>query len=114
MKKNQQALSPLNRITTPLIESKKIEVWVKRDDLIHSPFPGNKHRKLLPHIEHAQEIGAQTIISCGGAFSNHLYALSFVPEKFNLNLIAFIRGEINDPLNPNFQLLNKKCFGQST
>lgn len=103
-----KSLSPLQKISTPLFNAAEIDVWVKRDDLINSPFAGNKHRKLLPHLEQAIQGGATSIISCGGAFSNHLHALSYIPERYRLKVVAFVRGEASDKDNPNLALLKYK------
>lgn len=66
------------------MEGKNIHVFVKRDDLIHPIITGNKWRKLKEYIHFAQNNEPNSIISFGGAYSNHLYALAFVGFHFNL------------------------------
>jgi 1-aminocyclopropane-1-carboxylate deaminase len=85
--------SPLQQIVTPLIEKKGIEVWVKRDDLIHPVISGNKWRKLKYILHHALTIDSHTIISMGGAYSNHLHALAYVGKQLQVKTIGYIRGE---------------------
>ena len=93
-------LSILTAIHTPLLEKKQIELWVKRDDLIHPVISGNKWRKLKYILDHALTLGCHTIISMGGAYSNHLHALAFVGKQLGLKTIGFIRGEQPESLSP--------------
>ena len=101
-----EILSPLEKID--YLNPKNIAVYIKRDDQINSPLIGNKYRKLLPHIQKAKATGKHLIISCGGAFSNHVHSLSFVPELFDIEVMVFIRGNLSDSQNPNTQFLLSK------
>src|SRR5690606_41266831 len=58
---------------------------------------GNKWRKLKYNILEALNRGASAIISFGGAYSNHLYALATFGKKAGIKTIGLIRGE---ELNP--------------
>jgi len=87
------SLSPIQQIVTPTIEKKKIELWVKRDDLIHPVISGNKWRKLKYILNHALTIESHTIISMGGAYSNHLHALAYVGQQLHVKTVGYIRGE---------------------
>ncbi len=49
----------------------KVEVWIKRDDLLPGAGGGNKTRKLDFSIADALKQGADTIITCGAVQSNH-------------------------------------------
>ncbi len=71
----------------------EIELDILRDDLIHPFISGNKWRKLKGFIEIALKNNAKGIISKGGAYSNHLLALSFAGSMFKLKTAAFIRGD---------------------
>jgi 1-aminocyclopropane-1-carboxylate deaminase len=75
----------------------------KRDDLIHPVISGNKWRKLYYHLQHYFERGYQQIASFGGAYSNHLYALSHVCAALKIPLTAFVRGDGFDPENSTLQ-----------
>ena len=55
--------------------SKGIQVFVKRDDLIHPIISGNKWRKLKNYIQTFSLNEHSGILSFGGAYSNHLFAL---------------------------------------
>jgi 1-aminocyclopropane-1-carboxylate deaminase len=87
--------SPITRINTAL--SSDIELWVKRDDLIHPHISGNKFRKLKhPLLSLANSQSAQsTVISMGGAWSNHLHALSHAANLMHFKSIGLVRGIIN-------------------
>lgn len=49
----------------------KVEIWIKRDDLLPGAGGGNKTRKLDFSIADALQKGADTIITCGAVQSNH-------------------------------------------
>lgn len=85
--------SPLKQIFSPTLIQKKIELWIKRDDLIHPVISGNKWRKLKYILDHALKCDTHTLISMGGAYSNHLHALAYVGKQLQLRTIAYIRGE---------------------
>ena len=95
--------STLSYIETPFLKQKKVELWIKRDDLIHPVISGNKWRKLKYILDHALNIDRHTIISMGGAYSNHLHALAFVGKQLELKTIAFIRGERPERLSATLQ-----------
>ena len=100
---NKFSPSLLTAIHAPLLEQKQIELWIKRDDLIHPVISGNKWRKLKYILDHALAIGSHTIISMGGAYSNHLHALAFAGKQLGLKTIGLIRGERPETLNPTLQ-----------
>ena len=54
---------------------------------------GNKWRKLKYSLDHALSLGSDTLISMGGAYSNHLHALAYVGKVLGLKTIGLIRGE---------------------
>ncbi|WNB77633.1 1-aminocyclopropane-1-carboxylate deaminase/D-cysteine desulfhydrase [Methylomonas koyamae] len=92
--------SPLTRIDDPIVSERGIRLWLKRDDLLHPVVSGNKWRKLKYILNDALHRGADTVISMGGAYSNHLHALAFVGRALGLNTVGFIRGERPLELNP--------------
>lgn len=77
-----------------------IEIFVKREDLIHPEFGGNKWRKLKGNIEEYRKGSYDCIVSFGGAFSNHIAALSSVAKAYEIPLILIVRGEDADIENP--------------
>ncbi|MBY0425778.1 MAG: pyridoxal-phosphate dependent enzyme, partial [Cytophagales bacterium] len=92
--------SPIERISDPEIDPFEVEIWVKRDDLIHPQVSGNKWRKLKYNIETAQRLGYSTLLTFGGAFSNHIYATAAAGRIVGVRTIGIIRGERVEPLNP--------------
>lgn len=95
--------SVLTPIHEDFLEQRQIQLWLKRDDLIHPIISGNKWRKLKYSLNHALSLNKNTLISMGGAYSNHLHALAFVGKLLNLHTKAFIRGEKPAQLNPTLQ-----------
>jgi 1-aminocyclopropane-1-carboxylate deaminase len=94
------AVSPLQQINDPFIAAHGLELWIKRDDLLHPIISGNKWRKLKYILNHALHNQAERIVSMGGQYSNHLHALAYVGKCLNLKTAAFIRGERPSTLTP--------------
>ena len=90
--KHLQLPSPIQEIFEDEWKEKNIHVFVKRDDLIHPIISGNKWLKLKEYIDFAQINASNSIISFGGAYSNHLYALAYVGNQFNIKTAGIIRG----------------------
>jgi 1-aminocyclopropane-1-carboxylate deaminase len=101
--------SILTKIDDSLLEQYQIELWMKRDDLLHPVISGNKWRKLKYSLDHALTSGADTLISMGGAYSNHLHALAYVGKLLGLKTIGLVRGEQPEVLTPT--LLDMKMWG---
>jgi 1-aminocyclopropane-1-carboxylate deaminase len=97
------AKSVLTKIDDPFLENHQVNLWIKRDDLLHSVISGNKWRKLKYNLNHALSLGADTIISMGGAYSNHLHALAYTGKMLGLKTVGFIRGERSTSLTPALQ-----------
>ncbi len=85
--------SILSRIQDKRLDSRGVELWLKRDDLLHPVISGNKWRKLKYVLNHALALKTHTLISMGGAYSNHLHALAYVGRELGLKTRGFIRGE---------------------
>jgi 1-aminocyclopropane-1-carboxylate deaminase len=88
--------SPLQEIPT----GRDVRLLLKRDDLIHPDIPGNKWRKLRHNLAAASEQGATTLLTFGGAYSNHIRATAAAGRHFGFATIGMIRGEEHLPLNP--------------
>lgn len=81
-----------------------ISIDVKREDQIHPIVSGNKFRKLKYNIEHALSEGHQTLLTYGGAYSNHIAATAAGAKICGIKSIGVIRGEeIQDKLYKNPQ-----------
>ena len=50
------------------------EITLKREDQLHPTVSGNKFRKLKYNLLQAKQEGYNTLLTFGGAFSNHLTA----------------------------------------
>lgn len=75
-----------------------IKVYIKRDDLNHPIIQGNKLRKLKYNLRDAIDNNIDTLVSFGGAYSNHIHALAHAGALFGLKTHGFIRGdELKDP-----------------
>ncbi|WP_198243532.1 1-aminocyclopropane-1-carboxylate deaminase/D-cysteine desulfhydrase [methane-oxidizing endosymbiont of Gigantopelta aegis] len=94
------ATSPLQKIEDTLLQQTGVELWLKRDDLIHPIISGNKWRKLKYILNHALHGQMHTIISMGGPWSNHLHALAYAGKQLGLTTKAFVRGEKPVVLSP--------------
>jgi 1-aminocyclopropane-1-carboxylate deaminase/D-cysteine desulfhydrase-like pyridoxal-dependent ACC family enzyme len=84
-----------------------IEVHIKRDDLIHDTVSGNKWRKLKWNIENALRLEKDTLLTFGGAHSNHIAATAAAANIFGLKSIGILRGEQADFTNPTLSLALK-------
>lgn len=80
-----------------------MQVLLKREDLIHPEIPGNKWRKLKYNVVTAREQGFKTLLTFGGAYSNHIRATAAVGAHFGFSTVGVIRGEEHLPLNPSLQ-----------
>ena len=80
-------------VELPLLREKKVVLAIKREDLIHPLVSGNKYRKLKYNLLNAKESGYAKILTFGGAFSNHIAAVSAAAKNANLEAIGIIRGE---------------------
>jgi 1-aminocyclopropane-1-carboxylate deaminase len=74
-------------------EFKGVELFVKREDLIHPIVSGNKFRKLKYNILKTQDEGFTKILTFGGAFSNHIAATAEACHIIGLKSIGIIRGQ---------------------
>lgn len=94
-------LSKIEQIHDNLFSEKGISVYLKRDDLIHPYISGNKYRKLIYALNHIKDNNIKTVLTFGGAFSNHIHAFSYAAKINGIKSIGIIRGEElkNKPLN---------------
>ncbi|TAL45661.1 MAG: 1-aminocyclopropane-1-carboxylate deaminase/D-cysteine desulfhydrase [Methylovulum sp.] len=95
--------STLTKLDDAVLERQHIELWIKRDDLLHPVISGNKWRKLKYILDDALSLGCDTLISMGGAYSNHLHALAYAGKALGLHTTGLIRGECPKPLTPTLQ-----------
>ncbi|MGW2179394.1 1-aminocyclopropane-1-carboxylate deaminase/D-cysteine desulfhydrase [Streptomyces sp. NPDC001732] len=91
--------SPLQEVRDERFERRGVRLLLKRDDLIHPDLPGNKWRKLAPNLRAA---AGRTVLTFGGAYSNHLRATAAAGRLLGFPTIGVVRGEelADRPLNP--------------
>ena len=85
--------TPLTPISIPLFEQYGVKVCVKRDDFNHPTIQGNKWHKLKMNLQQAHRTGADTLITFGGAYSNHIAATACAAKQHGFKCIGFIRGD---------------------
>lgn len=96
---NFPVYSPEQALHLPLFSEKKVEVWVKRDDMIHPFISGNKWRKLKYTLQDALENNTEELVTFGGPWSNHLLATACAGALFDIATTAFVRGEeVDNPV----------------
>ncbi len=101
--------SPLTKLEDPWLEKFKVNLYIKRDDLIHPLISGNKFRKLKYALVRYEQQQFQGVVSFGGLWSNHLHALSCVAEKYRIPSVALIRG--HRPAKPGDTLIEIERSG---
>ncbi|MEX5635868.1 pyridoxal-phosphate dependent enzyme [Parafrankia sp. FMc2] len=82
------------------LAARGVRLLLKRDDLIHTDVPGNKWRKLALNLTAAVDQGHHTLLTFGGAYSNHVAATAAAGWHHGLATVGVIRGEEHRPLNP--------------
>ena len=92
--------TPVVKIPYEDAEKRGVTILVKREDLNHYAVSGNKWWKLKYNLEEAQRLKQRTLLTFGGAFSNHIYATAAASKETGLKSIGIIRGEKILPLNP--------------
>ncbi|NNL09362.1 MAG: 1-aminocyclopropane-1-carboxylate deaminase/D-cysteine desulfhydrase [Croceitalea sp.] len=85
--------SPNQSIDLPLLKEKGIVLHIKREDTLHPYISGNKYRKLKYNILEALKLGHHTMLTFGGAYSNHIAATAYACKEAGLKSIGIIRGE---------------------
>ncbi|GAC1371004.1 MAG: pyridoxal-phosphate dependent enzyme [Aquirhabdus sp.] len=70
-----------------------IQLYLKREDRLHPTISGNKFRKLKYNLIEAKAHGVTTLLTFGGAYSNHIAAVSAAGKECGFETIGIIRGE---------------------
>jgi 1-aminocyclopropane-1-carboxylate deaminase len=87
-------------ISIPLLKEKEVRLFIKRIDKVHPFVSGNKWFKLKYNLQEAKKQGIETLLTFGGAYSNHIAATAFAGKENGFKSIGIIRGEEHLPLNP--------------
>ncbi len=89
----------------PELEERNLSLSIKREELLHPHISGNKFRKLKYNMAYAKKSNVDTLLTFGGAFSNHITATAYAGKLHGINTIGVIRGEELEGkvLNPSLQ-----------
>lgn len=71
----------------------EVQLFVRREDLIHPLLSGNKIRKLFYNIQYIQEQRFCSLLTFGGAHSNHIAATAYAAYENGVDSIGVIRGD---------------------
>ncbi len=91
---------PTQQINSEIAHRAGVEIYVLRLDLMHPWVNGNKWFKLKYNLLQAKQQNFTTLLTFGGAYSNHIFATAAAGNLFGLSTIGVIRGEQRLPLNP--------------
>lgn len=91
-----------------ILPGSSAKLLVKREDLNHPFVSGNKWWKLKYNLVEAQRQGHDTLLTFGGAYSNHIFATAAAAHEIGLKSIGIIRGEETLPLNKTLSFAKNK------
>ena len=83
----------LTQFKLPFLESDEVRVLVRREDQNHPFVSGNKWWKLKYNLLHAIRQGYDSVLTFGGAYSNHIYSTAAACHELGVPCIGIIRGE---------------------
>ena len=104
--KNFIQLTRIEKFSFHKSNNKDLELFVKRDDLIHKYISGNKIRKLNQNIFSFYKNKCKKLVTFGGAFSNHLLATAALCNELSIECVGIVRGE---ELNAKSNFILSKC-----
>lgn len=90
---------PIIKLNDPEFAKHGVELFVYQLYLTHPTISGNKWFKLKYNLQEAKRLGLNTILTFGGAYSNHIYATAAACKEFGFSSIGIIRGERSPKLN---------------
>lgn len=95
---NEQA--PVVKLSDFILEKYQVELYLQLLHLSHPTISGNKWFKLKYNLQEAKRLKLNTILTFGGAFSNHIHATAVACKELGFRSIGIIRGERSSELNP--------------
>lgn len=95
----------LDELQSDLLTQNEVTLTVARLDKIHPEVSGNKLFKLHYFVEECLKTSHKTILTFGGAYSNHLIATAFLCNQYSIKSIGIVRGEAAVNISPTL----KKC-----
>lgn len=75
------------------LKNTSIKLFIRREDLIHPFVSGNKFRKMKYNLIQAKKENQTTLLTFGGAFSNHIAAIAYAGKENGFKTIGVIRGD---------------------
>ncbi|MCX7744912.1 MAG: hypothetical protein N2167_10160 [Flavobacteriales bacterium] len=103
--------SPLQKLQDTLYEKHNMTLYMKRDDLLHQQWGGNKARKLYGHVQEFVKGNYDGWFTWGGPWSNHLHAFAAFSNYANIPFQVFIRGNNFAYRTPLFDFI-EACGGK--
>ena len=94
-----EAAAIVERVQLPGVGN-DVNIFMKRIDLVHPLISGNKWFKMKYNIAEMKKHNVNTLLTLGGAYSNHIHAVAEAGKIFDFKTIGLIRGEEHLPLNP--------------
>ncbi|ELR69784.1 1-aminocyclopropane-1-carboxylate deaminase [Fulvivirga imtechensis AK7] len=98
----------IEEVYDEITTEKEVRLFIKREDKIHPYISGNKWRKLKYNLEYARQQNFSTLLTFGGAYSNHIYATAAAAKEYGFKSIGIIRGEEHLPLNPTLSFASQQ------
>jgi 1-aminocyclopropane-1-carboxylate deaminase len=99
--------TPIIEIRSEILRTANVNLLVKREDLNHPTVSGNKWWKLKYNLEEVRKREHDTILTFGGAYSNHIFSTAAAASELGLKSIGIIRGEEALPLNKTLDFANR-------
>jgi 1-aminocyclopropane-1-carboxylate deaminase len=102
------APTPVQELFHDDLERAGVRLLVKREDLNHPTVSGNKWWKLKLNLKAAIRASHDTLLTFGGAYSNHIFATAAAANGLGLKSIGIIRGEETFPLNKTLKFAQRQ------
>jgi 1-aminocyclopropane-1-carboxylate deaminase len=99
----------IDTLQLDILKEKNIRADILRLDVIHPVISGNKWFKLKNYLPEVRQQNKNTVITFGGAFSNHIIAAAAFCKEQRLKSVGIIRGE--EPANLSHTLHDAKDCG---
>jgi 1-aminocyclopropane-1-carboxylate deaminase/D-cysteine desulfhydrase-like pyridoxal-dependent ACC family enzyme len=99
--------SPLQSVEWSAAKTAGVELYLKRDDLLHAEVSGNKWRKLIPQMAWLLRGGVRSFATVGGIHSNHLSACAALARELGVTMRCYVRGRIPQVLTPTLQFVSQ-------
>jgi 1-aminocyclopropane-1-carboxylate deaminase/D-cysteine desulfhydrase-like pyridoxal-dependent ACC family enzyme len=80
--------TPVQRVAS--LSAPRSELWIKRDDLTHEVYGGNKVRKLEPILSEACARGESRVVTVGAVGSHHVLATAYFGRRAGLEVEAVL------------------------